>query len=92
MAGGDLHHRSGLARGDELDLEALAALEVGGVVLRPTGIRVLVGEHQGPPTFGARVDQRIDLGPQTTAERKVVEARPALVRSASRPFSWLRLI
>jgi len=46
---------------DELDLEALPALEIGRVVLWPTGKRVSVGEHQGPATLVAPLHHRVDL-------------------------------
>ena len=47
--------------GDELHLEALGALEVGGVVVRPTREGVTVGEHQRPPTLVAVGDDGLDV-------------------------------
>ena len=47
--------------GHQLDLEALPALEVGGVVVWPTRVRMPVGEHQRPAALGALAGQRVNV-------------------------------
>jgi hypothetical protein len=51
--------------GHQLDLIAVAVLEVRSVVVRAAGVGMPVLEEQRPPVRGCGVDERVDVGPRT---------------------------
>ena len=69
----------------ELDLEASGVLEEGGVVLRPSGIRVAVSEQQPPAALRCLSGHGVDLDAGTA--QKATWFIP-LRRRSVRPRSW----
>src|ERR1022692_3237695 len=62
-----------VAASDELDLEAVAVLQVAGAVLGSARIRVVVGEHQGPPVARRGIDQIAELRAASGVEGEMVQ-------------------
>jgi hypothetical protein len=65
--------------GNEFDLEAVAVLEVAGVVIGAASVGMAVGEQQRPPVVGGVGDERVELGHVADVEGKVVEPGTASV-------------
>ncbi len=63
----------------EFDLEAIAVLEVGGVVAISSGERVAVNEHESPAVRFGLNNKPIEIDSCACMEREVVYPRPTAI-------------
>jgi hypothetical protein len=69
-------------RGYELDLIAVGVDQVGGVMVGPAGVRVLVRKHERPAMEWGGTRERVDITACTRMEGEMVEPRAATLVTA----------